>query len=95
MAEHLNQPKPPVLSAFGMMGKPLSPKARQAGYDTCKEMGLDSDRAMGCVNGVCEQLERDQPYEAQSVGMRYVDLTGWYRLVAVILTAAATEEVSK
>jgi hypothetical protein len=31
-------------------------------------------------------LERDKPYEAQAAGMKFLDLTGTYRLFAVLLT---------
>lgn len=85
MAEHLNQPKPEICSEFQAMGKPIPAFRRQAAYEACKDMGLDSAQAMHCVNGVVEQLERDQPYEAQAAGMRFLDLTGTYRLFAVLL----------
>jgi hypothetical protein len=87
MAEHLMQPPTERMSAFDAMGKPISPDARQRGYDTCKEMGLtDSARAWECVSGMAAQLQRDKPYEAVEVGMRFLDLTGTYRLMAVLLT---------
>jgi hypothetical protein len=77
---------------FNGMGKPLSPQVRQEGYDHCKTMGLDSANAWSCVGAVAEQLERDKPYEAQGAGMRFLDLTGTYRLMAVLLAAQQSTE---
>lgn len=90
MAEHLNQKAEPEMDAFNAMGKPLSTAARQKGYDACKEMGLSSARSWECVNGVAEQLERDKPYEAQGAAMKFLDLTGAYRLMATLLAASVS-----
>lgn len=88
MAEFINQTTEPSLDPFSAMGKPIPPAARQAGFDVCKDMGLDSARAWEAVNGMAEQLERDKPYEAQGAAMKFLDLTGAYRLMATILCAA-------
>lgn len=88
MAEHLNQEVEVELDPFNAMGKPISEAAREAGYDHCKQMGLSRARSWECVQAVSEQLERDKPYEAQAAGMKFLDLTGVYRLFAVILTEA-------
>lgn len=91
-AEFVGQPKLPPCEGFNAMGKPVSFARRQAGYDHCKDMGLKShDDRMAVVNAVANKLERDQPYEAMSEGMRYLDLTGTYRLMAVLLTPATGE----
>ena len=74
-------------SGFAAMGKPVPFYRRQAGYEHCKEMGCGSDAAFAAVNGMSEMLERDKPYEAMAAGMKYLDLTGTYRLMAVLLTA--------
>ena len=91
MAEFLGQKKETTdLGAgngFDAMGKPIPFYRRQAGYDTCLEMGLKSEAAYSAVSGMSEMLERDQPYEAMAAGMKYIDLTGTYRLMAVLLTA--------
>ncbi|WOH61929.1 hypothetical protein [Bradyrhizobium sp. BWC-3-1] len=89
MAEHINQPTEPALNPFNAMGKPIPPDARQAGFDTCKAMGLDSARAWECTSSTAEQLERDQPYKAQGAAMKFLDLTGSYRLMAALLAHAA------
>lgn len=73
------------------MGKPVPFYRRQAGYDTCREMGLTSEDAYSAVGVMSDQLERDEPYGAMEEGMRYVDLTGTYRLMAVLLTAPQRE----
>ena len=87
MAEHMNQTVEPELDGFNRMGKPLSEQARNAAYEHCKAMGLNSARAWECVSSIANQLEHDKPYEAQAAGMRFLDLTGTYRLMAVLLTA--------
>lgn len=94
MAEHMHQTVPPEMSPFNQMGKPILMNARAEGYTHCKAMGLTPARAMECVNAVAEQLQLDKPYEAQAAGMRYLDLTGTYRLFAVLLCAAAEENAA-
>ncbi len=74
MAEHLNQVIEPELDPFNGMCKPLHDDARSEAYKHCKAMGLSSAKAWECVQCVAEQLERDEPYEAQKAGMRYLDL---------------------
>ncbi len=73
---------------FAAMGKPVPFWRRQAGYETCRAMGLTSENAYSAVGVMSEQLERDQPYDAMEKGMEYIDLTGTYRLMAVLLTAS-------
>ena len=94
MAEHLRQPKPKRVSAegsgggFDAMGKPIPARRRQAAYEHVKAMGIiNGEDAWRCVGTVAEALERDKPYVAQAAAMVYLDLTGAYRLMAVLLTA--------
>lgn len=92
MAEFLEQPKQEpsqaVKDGFNRMGHPIGFDARQVGYEHCVAMGItDKATAMQCVQQVSEMLERDKPYEAMAAGMRHLDLTGTYRLFAVLLTA--------
>ena len=75
----------PELSPFNNMGKPLGCDARTAAYKHCLEMGLNSAKAWECVGGIAEQLERDEPYHAQAHGMKFLDLIGTYRIMAVLL----------
>lgn len=90
-AEFMNQKVEPEMDAFSAMGKPILMKARSAGYEHCRAMGLAAPRAMECTQAVAEALQRDQPYEGMAAGMKFLDLTGVYRLFAVILTAAVEE----
>lgn len=86
MAEHLNQKTEPEMTGFNRMGHPLPSSARTAAYENCRAMGLNPARAWECVGAVASALERDEPYVAQAAGMRFLDLTGTYRLFAVLLT---------
>lgn len=94
MAEFLNQTVPPRTrktgsnSGFDAMGKPVPLHRKTAGLEHCRQMGLtDTEDAWNCVGAMSEKLARDQPYEAMAEGMKYLDLTGTYRLMAVLLTA--------
>ncbi len=90
-AQFLGAKPDTIDEGLGMMGKPISFAARQVGFDHCIAMGLKSKMAMPCVQEVSGQLERDKPYEAMAAGMKYLDLTGTYRLFAVLLCASADE----
>ena len=87
-AQFMNQKREPPISEFSMMGRPIPFAARQVGFEHCIEMGADKDTAYECVGAVSEALSRDKPYEAMGAGMRYLDLTGTYRLMAVLLSEA-------
>lgn len=99
MAEFLNQPPVEVgarvistvdavgVDGFAAMGRPIPSHRRQAGFDHCVQMGLGTDVAWAVVGLVADRLERDRPYDAMKEGMRALDLTGTYRLMAVLLTA--------
>lgn len=80
-------------SGFNAIGKPIPLFRKEAAYQQVKEMGVTSpEDRMLLVNSVSEHLERDQPYEAQAAAMKYLDLTGAYRLVAVLLTVEPVAE---
>lgn len=85
----------PLPNGMRMMGKPIPFAAMQVGHDHCIAMGLSSDKAYLCVKAVAEQLSRDKPYEAMAEGMKFLDLTGTYRLFAALLCAAAARAVKK
>jgi hypothetical protein len=77
-----------TVSPFNNMGKPIPEARKQAAYDCAKAMGIESaDERMGLVGTVANYLERDQPYEAQQAALKRLDVTGMYRLIAVLLTA--------
>jgi hypothetical protein len=87
MAEFLEKKVEPVHDGFNAMGKPIPINRRRNAYKTCREIGINHGEAWHCVNGMAEQLERDEPYHAIEIGMQYVDLTGCYRLLAVLLVS--------
>lgn len=77
---------------FAAMGKPVPMYRRTAALSHARDMGLGTDEAWRCVGELVNKLERDEPYDAMAAGMKYVDLTGTYRLMAVLLTAPAPKE---
>jgi hypothetical protein len=85
-------PSPTGDSGFDAMGKPMPLHRCTVALHHCRDMGLtNTEQAMACVSGMAAQLARDEPYEALAVGMRYLDITGCYRLIAVLLTAELKE----
>ena len=85
---HAIGPVPDNEDGFNQMGKPIPMFRRMAADENCKDMGLaDSGQRLAVIQGMAEYLERDEPYKAMEVGMRYLDLTGTYRLMAVLLVA--------
>lgn len=88
MAEFIGQTQPETCSGFDNMGKPVPDFSRQKAYDTLKAIGVQGAalRRQVVVN-MADRLERDKPYECVSEGMRAMDLTGTYRVMAVLLTA--------
>lgn len=74
-------------SAFDAFGQPVPAQRKQAGYDFCKTLGLESDQAWGVVNAVALAIEEDKPFIAQQKACERFDLTGAYRLVAILCTA--------
>lgn len=93
MAEFISSRKQkPSIDGMSNMGKPI-PFIRRAEADKhCKDMGMtDPDKRTSVINGVSNALERDNPYEAMQEGMNYLDLTGTYRLFAVLLTPVQSE----
>lgn len=72
-------------AGFNAYGKTVPTFRKTAGYQHAKEMGLDAERATFVVDAMCEQIARDEPYKAMEAGMVYLDLTGTYRMLAVLL----------
>lgn len=73
---------------FKAFGKPVPYYRRDAAMAHCKQMGLtDTGQAMATIDRMSEAIRRDKPYEAMEAGMVYLDLTGTYRLLAVLCTA--------
>lgn len=75
-------------SGFEAFGAPVPYYRRQAAMDHCREMGLtDTNKAMATIDRMAEAISRDDPYEAMEAGNAHLDLTGTYRLLAVLCTA--------
>lgn len=96
MAEFINtkeqqsQRASDALTAEGMaaFGKPVPTYRAQEAFRHCRDMGLtDTNKATGLINRMIECIERDEPYKAMEAGMAYLDLTGTYRLLAVLCAA--------
>ena len=89
---NLNQQKPTKTdfdndAGFSAFGKPVPLNRRQSAYEHCKLMGVtDNNEAWSCVASMASFIERDEPYKAMQAGMVFVDLTGTYRLMAVLCT---------
>jgi hypothetical protein len=78
----------PCLSGYAALGHPIPEFRKTAALEQVRDMvpGCTTDWAMECIGQVATKLERDEPYDAMSVGMKYLDITGVYRLMAVLLT---------
>lgn len=77
-----------VDDSFAFMGNKISLEVREYALNIAKTViGLDTAKAYDCIQGMCEQYERDNPYAAQKHSLRYVDLTGHYMLMAAIASA--------
>lgn len=77
-------------AADGMaaFGKTVPYYRRDAAMAHCRDMGLnDTGKAMATIDRMSEAILRDEPYQAFEAGMAHLDLTGTYRLLAVLCTA--------
>jgi hypothetical protein len=79
---------------FAALGKPVPFWRQAAGYEHAKAMGLDSGPAFEVVAVFAEQIKRDAPHAAMEAGLKYLDATGVYRLLAVMLTAEKIDEAA-
>ena len=77
---------------FAGLGKPVPFWRRHAGYEHARKMGLDKERAFSVVEGMCNAIARDEPMRALESGYRNLDVTGCYRLLAVLLSAEKPDE---
>ena len=87
MAEFLNQTVEPEMYGLNALGKPVLEDRMDTAYKTCKAMGVSTPRAFECVSAMAEAIKRDNPYGAMEAGMKFVDLTGTYRLLAVLMAS--------
>lgn len=74
------------------MGKPIPVSRKEVAYELLKEWDLTPTTATSVIGKMSEMLERDKPYEAMGACKDVVDLTGAYRLMAVLLTDPVTTE---
>jgi hypothetical protein len=82
-------------TADGMnaFGKPVPTFRKHAALEHCRAMGLDdTNKATGMINRMADAIERDEPYEAMEAGTAYLDLTGAYRVLAVLCVAEQPTE---
>lgn len=76
-----------VAEGFEAFGKPVPIFRRDAALAHCRAMGLgDTAKATGMIQRMSDAIERDAPYAAMEAGMAYLDLTGTYRVMAVLCT---------
>lgn len=102
MAEFMNDPDPFLqvgtrigpdtttegMDGFAAFGKPVPIYRRSAALHHARDMGCtDTEKMTFAIDRMCQFIERDEPYEAMQAGMHLVDLTGTYRLLAVLLCA--------
>lgn len=74
---------------FDAMGHPIPLERSSAALQQVREMVPDigTEEAFTLIGRVSKELERDEPFEAIRVAREVLDLTGAYRLIAVLLTA--------
>lgn len=73
---------------FAAFGKPVPYYRREAAMQHCRDMGLkDTNKAMATIDRMSHNIQKDEPYAAMEAGMAHLDLTGTYRLLAVLCTA--------
>lgn len=74
------------------MGKPVPMERRTEALKHIRDMGIaNTEAAWECIGQMSEAIARDEPYRAMEIGMHYVDLTGTYRLLAVLCTDGAQQ----
>jgi hypothetical protein len=72
---------------FNSFGKFVPYSRREVALRHCRDMGLtDTGKASGTIDRMAEAIARDEPYQAMEAGMAHLDITGTYRLLAVLCT---------
>jgi hypothetical protein len=72
---------------FAAFGKDVPLYRQAAALAHCREIGLDTNKGTSVVSRMSEAIARDKPYEAMEAAMAHLDLTGTYRVLAVLCTA--------
>lgn len=75
--------------SFNNIGQPIPEKRKEAAYQLLKEFGVARELAWNASSVMANHLEKDRPYEAIEAAQKVCDLTGAYRLMAVLLTDAS------
>ena len=76
------------LSGFAAMGSRVPNYRRDAAYQWLRSIGIDREQSWSTVVRMAECLERDEPHVAMKAAEEIVDLTGAYRLMALLLASA-------
>lgn len=77
-------------SGFDALGKSVPFYRQDAAYQHMKDMGCtDKEGMWNCIGRMSNAIARDEPHDALETAINYVDATGAYRLLAVLLTAEA------
>jgi hypothetical protein len=73
---------------FNSFGQFVPYSRRQRAHDTVKQMipELGTAESMALIDSVSESIRRDMPYEAMERARKNLDVTGCYRLLAVLCT---------
>lgn len=84
----LPHPKPSSGQAdgFDAMGRPVPEKRRDNAYQWLRSIGVGREKAWDTVETMAGHIERDHPHEALEAARKVVDITGAYRLLALLLT---------
>lgn len=86
-AEFMGQKPIEPCDGFNAFGKPVPISRRLKADEHLISMGVtDTNIRFATIQAMSNAIERDNPYQAMSEGMRAVDLTGTYRLLAVLCT---------
>lgn len=77
-----------MTTGMAAMGKPIPYNRKSAALETVRAMvpGISTEEGMAVVDSVSLLLQRDQPYQAQKAALKTLNLTGTYRLIAVLLS---------
>lgn len=77
---------------FDAFGKPVPFYRRAVADQHLKDMGLkDTEVRFFLVNQMADAIERDEPHAAMAAAFKVLDLTGTYRLLAVLCCATPRE----
>lgn len=91
-AQFLGQPPVEDCDGFNAFGQPVPTNRRLLADQHLIDMGVeDTNVRFATIQKMSDHIERDNPYGAMEAGMRAIDLTGTYRLMAVLCTEVAEE----